>query len=587
MTRTRRVRRGRRTRTRSSGFRLWTSFLVVAFVVSLFAARLVQLQGLDAGSYASMALKEDTNTVVLEAPRAPIYDRAGTPLAETVDASMMTADPTYTRTHATQIARLLHHRLHVDYFDTVALLRKPNTRYVRVARHVDPTLAKAVLAELERRKLPGMYIDKDNLRRYPAGDVGSNLVGFVGADGNGLAGFEYALNRQLSGRDGSATFQVAGGQQLPLADNTVVKPRLGTGVRLTIDSDLQYLAQQRMARAVQSSHATSGSAIVMDVQTGQILALADYPSFDPNDIAGANPRNFGSRAVQNPYEPGSVEKVLTFSALIDSGLVGPRTKIVVPPQLVVDGKPIRDYFPHGTLHLTATGVIALSSNLGTVQAVRQISKQRLYDYLRKFGFGQRPNLGLDGESKGILHPASQWSDINEATIAYGQGVSVTAVQMAAALGAIANHGVYVAPSLISGTVDSTGTVTPASAPEEHRVIKASTARKVARMMEAVTGPNGTGAEAAIPGYNVAGKTGTANRVDPLCSCYRGYTVSFGGFAPADDPRFVVYVVIQNPQGAAGGGATTGPVFHDLMAAALAKYGVAPTGKRSPELPIEW
>jgi cell division protein FtsI (penicillin-binding protein 3) len=331
----------------------------------------------------------------------------------------------------------------------------------------------------------------------------------------------------------------------------------------------------------------SGSVVVQDARTGQLLALADYPSFNPNHVDQAKTSNLGSRAAQDPYEPGSVEKVLTFSALIDSGKVTPRTKIVVPPSLTIDDRPIKDYFAHGVLHLTAAGVLAKSSNLGTVQAARQLSKQRLYDYLRKFGLGQRPDIGLDGVTAGIVHDPSLWSDVNRATISYGQGISISAVQMAAALGAVANGGMYVPPSLVAATIDGAGKITAAKPPAEHRVIKKSTATKVTHLMEMVTGTGGTGPEAAIPGYRVAGKTGTANRVDPTCGCYRGYTVSFGGFAPADNPRFVVYVVIQNPRGEAGGGVTAGPVFHDLMVAALAKYGVAPDGSRSPTLPLTW
>jgi cell division protein FtsI (penicillin-binding protein 3) len=561
--------------------------MVVAFVVSLFAARLVQLQGVDAHSYSAIAAEKDTDTVVLEAPRGTIYDRNGTKLAETVDASMITANPKFTSKVAPAIAAVLHHRLGVDYFSAINLLRQQHTFYVRVARHVDPTLAQSVVTQLDNEHLPGLYVDKDNLRLYPAGSVGSNLVGVVGADGKGLAGLEYSLNSELAGRDGSATFQVVDGRQLPLADQTVVKPQLGTSVKLTIDKDLQYLAQQRLARAVERVRGKSGSAVAMDVRTGQLLALADYPTFNPNHLDLADKNNLGSRAVQDPYEPGSVEKVLTFSALIDAGLVSPRTKIVVPPSLTIDNRPIKDYFPHGTLHLTAAGVIALSSNLGTVQATRQISATTLHDYLAKFGLGRPTDLGLDGGSPGILNPASQWSDINRATIAYGQGVSVTAVQMAAAINAVANRGVYVAPSLIDATVSGSGTVTPAQPAAGHRVIKASTATKVTHMMEGVTGPHGTGPEAAIPGYRVAGKTGTANNVDPKCGCYRGYTISFGGFAPADKPRFVVYVVIHNPKRQIFGGLSAGPVFHDLMVAALTKYGVAPTGTRPPNLPIYW
>jgi cell division protein FtsI (penicillin-binding protein 3) len=324
----------------------------------------------------------------------------------------------------------------------------------------------------------------------------------------------------------------------------------------------------------------------MDAKNGQILAQADYPSYDPNDYTEVSPDDFGSAALRDVYEPGSVEKVLTFSALIDAGYVTPRTKIRVPSSLPRDGSTIHDYFGHGTLRLTAAGVVAKSSNIGTVLAANDMPAAELYHYLRSFGLGQLTGLGLVGESRGLLAKPKDWLPINKDTITFGQGISVNAVQMAAAIAAIANDGVYVRPSLVEGYVDADGEVTPAAPSPEHRVIRASTAAKVARMMEEVTGDEGTAPDAAIDGYRVAGKTGTAQRV--VGGVYDGsFTVSFAGFAPADDPRFVVYVVVQDPSDGNGGGATGGPVFHDLMAAALEKYGVPPTGTHAPDLPVEW
>ncbi|MGH3472034.1 MAG: peptidoglycan D,D-transpeptidase FtsI family protein [Nocardioidaceae bacterium] len=570
-------------------FRLWSAFCVVAFVLSLFAGRLIQLQGIDENGYAAMATQLDSKTITLEAPRAPIYDRNGTKLASTVNAAKLVADPTYTHKHATQIATILHRQLGLDYLTTLNLLEQPNTRYVELARHLRPQQAAAIVGELNRHNLPGVYSDGDTLRTYPAGDVGANLVGFVGANNHGLSGFEHSYDSRLAGHNGSATFQVADGQQLPLASSTVVAPKEGTGVRLTIDEDLQFLAQHRLAEAVRQSGGQSGAAVIMDVKTGQVLALADYPTFNPNNIQNSNPANFGSRALQDAYEPGSVEKVLTFSALINDHIVTPRTKIVVPPQLQVGPDTIHDYFSHGYLHLTATGVVALSSNIGTVRATQKISSARLYHYLRLFGLGQQTGVGYAGESPGILPKPSTWLPIKHDNIAFGQGLSVNALQMTAAISAVANGGVYVHPSLIEGYVAHDGAFTPAAPPRTHRVIRASTARAVAHMMEAVVGPNGTAPLANINGYNVAGKTGTAQRVGPSCGCYNGtYTVSFAGFAPADKPRFAVYVVIQAPTDPnAGGGVTAGPVFHDLMAATLQKFGVPPTGKRERQLPIGW
>jgi len=582
--------RDRRTITLKTGqFRLWSAFCVVAFVLSLFAARLIQLQGIDENDYAAMARATGAQTVTLEAPRAAIYDRFGVKLAETVDAAKLIADPTFTHGHATEIASVLHRRFGADYLDMVAMLRRPGTRYVELARHLSPQVASGTVDQLNRLGLPGVYSAHDTLRVYPAGDVAASIVGFVKDDGTGGAGVEHALDSELAGTDGSATYQVENGQILPLASSTVVEPKEGTGVRLTLDEDLQFLAQRRLAQAVKGAAADSGVAVVMDARTSQVLALADYPTFNANQPP-SNMKLWHSAGVYDAYEPGSVQKVLTFSALVDGGYVTPSTKVVVPPVLpVANDKPINDYFYHGTLHLTSAGVVALSSNIGTVRSAAAMPNRELYSYLRAFGLGTAPDIGLSGMSPGTLGDPDTWTPRTRDTIDFGQSVSVTALQMATAISAVANGGEYVAPSLIAGTQSSDGRFTPAPAPERHRVISRAAAHSVTRMMETVVGPDGTAPLGAIRGYSVAGKTGTAQRVNPTCRCYDGSkTVSFAGFAPANAPRFVVYVVIQNPRvSGAGGGGTAGPVFHDLMVSALQKYGVPPTGKREPFLPTTW
>lgn len=600
--RTRASRLPRRPRSRRLGsgtVRLWTAFCTIAFVLSLFGARLIQLQGIDAQDYAALAVQTSDQTITLDAPRAQITDRNGVPLAQTIDTSKLVADPTFTSAHATDIASMLTRTLHLDYLTMVADLTTKNTHYVELTQNLAPAKATEVVNRLDALGWGGVYTQHDNERVYPGGDVAANLLGFVNADNTGVYGIEQSENTILRGHDGEATYQVVGGQILPLANSTVVEPRQGTGVRLTIDQDMQFLAQRRLAEAVTSSHAESGVAIVMDARTSQVLAMADYPTFDANTFQTAKPEDFGSRAVQAAYEPGSVEKLLTFSALIDAGYVTPTTKINEPQQLYIDGHYIHDDFYHVTptgvgtndLHLTAAGVIAKSSNIGAVIASRKMPDAQLYGYLRKFGLGSTLHVGLPGVNPGILAPPTTWSAIQRANIDFGQGVSVNALQMASAVAAIAHGGVYTPPSLIDGTVASDGQFTPAQAPTSHRVISASAAHGVTRMMEDVVyGLGGTGPRAAINGYTVAGKTGTAQRASSDGSGYTDQrTVSFAGFAPAQNPRFVIYVVVQAPQGASAfGGTVAGPVFHDLMSAALQKYGVPPTpGKRPPLLPITW
>ena len=581
------VRKRRGVRLATGPFRLWSAFCVVAFVLSLFAARLIQLLASTRRTMRPWRRRR--------APRPSPWRRPGPhlrpqrrPPGRDRRRRQLIADPTYTSAHATQIATLLHQRLGADYLDTIALLRTPDTRYVQLARHLSPHLANTIVTQLDHENLPGVYTEHDTLRVYPAGDVAAPILGFVGSEGMGLDGLESSLNSTLRGTNGHATYQVVNGQILPLASSTVKEPVEGTGVRLTLDEDLQFLAQRDLAAAVKGSHADSGAAVVMDPRTSQVLALADYPTFNPNDYQ-ADEADWNPRSLDAAYEPGSVEKLLTFSALINSGYVTPTTKIVVPPDLIVDGAQINDYFAHGTLHLTAAGVIALSSNLGMVRAASKMPNGQLYHYLKSFGIGNQLDVGLTGTATGTLAPPGTWPEIQRDNIDFGQGMSVNALQMATAVSAIANGGEYVAPSLIEGDVSSDGHFTPAPPPARHRVISPKAAHDVARMMETVVGPNGTAPLAAIPGYQVAGKTGTAQIASPNGGYGSSVTVSLAGLAPANNPRFVIYVVIQNPREAgAGGGATAGPVFHDLMVSALQKYGVPPTpGKPQPLLPVSW
>ena len=288
--------------------------------------------------------------------------------------------------------------------------------------------------------------------------------------------------------------------------------------------------------------------------------------------------------MSDTYEPGSVEKVLTLSSLIDEGKVTPRTRLVVPGELDREDRPIHDWFPHGTIHLTLAGVIAKSSNIGTVLAADRFGPGQLRSYLTKFGLGKRTDIGVRGETPGILPSQSQWTHQVQDRIAFGQSLSVNAVQMAAAVNTIANGGVRVSPSLIQGSATTDdGTVVGTDHTTTRRVVSAKAARDTMHMMERVVDPDvGVAPAAAVPGYRVAGKTGTAQRVGEQCGCYDGtFTVSFAGFAPADDPRFTIYVVVQNPGNGGGGGSVAGPAFSKIMSYALRRYGVP---RRAPSPP---
>jgi cell division protein FtsI (penicillin-binding protein 3) len=573
--------------------RLRIGFVLIAMVLSFFGARLVQLQGVDPGSYAAMAAAEGAVRVPLQAERGDILDRNGIPLADSIKGKMVIADPSLTADQAPEIARLLSDRLSVDYFRTLTALRgrKEGSRYEYVARRVPSTLAGDTLAALDEAGYEGISLQDDPIRDYPAGDVAANLIGYMGTD-EPLGGFERTFDKQLAGVDGEATWQSNSRKsiRIPLRDSTIKAAQNGTPLRTTIDRDLQWFTQKVLAQQVQQYRAESGAAIVMDTRTGEILALADVPTFDANKPTEAKEEDLGSRAMNDTYEPGSVEKVLTMSSLIDAGKTYPRQKFKVPGILQRQDRPIGDWFDHGMIRLTLAGIVAMSSNIGTVLAADAFTPTELVAYLRKFGLGQRTNIGVRGETPGILTPGEAMTSQTKDRVAFGQSLSVNVAQMAAAVNTVANGGVRVSPSIISGSaVTDDGVTVGTDVATRTRVISKQAARATAKMMEKVVDPEvHIAPRAQVPGYLVAGKTGTAQRVSEECGCYDGSnTVSFGGFAPADDARFTVYVVVHAPQVDGGGGSIAGPVFSRIMGYVLGRYGVEPTNGKPSRLPVEW
>ncbi len=580
----------------STHVRLRIGLLVIAMLLSLFGARLFQLQGVDSKAYGARAQAAGLVSIELPAKRGRILDRNGVPLAQSVAGLMIVADPTRTTPNAEGIAKILAERLNLDYFDLLAKLTKKNdaTRFVYVARRIPSTLASSVMDELRKQEYVGLDTRSDPLRTYPAGDVGANLVGLIGEKKGSKAqgaGLELSFDKLLSGKDGSETYEVGGGNRIPLGDNSRVSPVNGKDLSLTIDRDVQWYSQRVLREAVQTAKAASGTAVVLDSRTGELLAFADYPSFDPNTPGKTTEGLLNSKGLGDVYEPGSVEKVLTAASLLDAGKVTPTTRIKVPGQLPVLDRTIHDWYDHGLEHFTMAGVIARSSNLGTALAASQFTPEQLWTYLDKFGLGRRTDVGLPGESRGLLPPANIWSSLSRAQIAFGQGVSVNALQMASAVNAVANGGELVSPSLVKGReTTAAGDEVGTAATSRRRVVSAKAASQTAEMMELVTTENvGTAPGAGIAGYRVAGKTGTAQEVGGKCNCYRdgGLAVSFAGFAPADKPRFTVYVVIKKPGVTASGGGTAGPVFRKILSYVLQKYAVAPTGTPPSTIPIEW
>ncbi|MFI6351865.1 peptidoglycan D,D-transpeptidase FtsI family protein [Streptomyces sp. NPDC050743] len=590
--------------------------LTLTLVLIAFVLRLLQVQAVDASAYAARAEQNRYVVHTLAAERGGITDRNGVALAISEDAYDITADPTmFDRKQLKvgdgpeQAAALLSPILGQSQGELVKKLRPKNrnSRYARLATRQTPQVWKqikdlksALAKKSETDKntvnvLAGVFADPSSQRVYPNGDLAAGILGWVNADGQGGGGIEQKLNKQLSGKDGKIRYAQSGGREVPTAGSAETPAVPGSDVELTIDRDIQWAAQNAITEQVKKSKADRGYVIVQDTRTGQILAMANSPGFNPNDLSKADSAALGNAAIQDAYEPGSTAKVMSMAAVLEENAATPLTHVVVPNRLHRGDRLFSDDVDHGTWYLTLNGVLAKSSNIGTILATGQLGKTQpeankvLYSYLRRFGIGSYTGLGFPGETPGILAPYQKWSTSQQYTIPFGQGFSINAVQAASVYSTIANGGVRVEPTLVRGTKGADGRFTPAPKAKETRVVSAKTARALARMLESVVDDEqGTGVKARIPGYRVAGKTGTANRVDPATGKYHGYTSSFAGFAPADNPRVTVYCAIQNAtSGSYFGGQICGPVYKQVMEFALKTLQVPPTGARPANLPVDY
>ncbi|GAU68259.1 putative peptidoglycan synthase FtsI [Streptomyces sp. NBRC 110611] len=589
--------------------------LGLTVVMLAFVVRLFQVQAVDAGAYAAKANENRYVPVKLAAERGAITDRHGVNLATTVDAYDITADPSLlapdkikTGDAPRRAAELLAPILHVDRVTLAKKLDRPTSRYVLLARQQSPQVwkrikdlrktldAKAAAAPRNAPRpnvLVGIFADKHSKRLYPGKTLASGVLGFVNGEGKGLGGLEGKLDARLAGEDGKLVYAQSGGRRVPTADTQVHPAVPGTDVELTLDRDIQWAAQKAISRQVAASGADRGYVVVQDTRSGEILALANSPAFDPNDISRADPESLGNPALSDAFEPGSTSKLMSMAAVLEEGVATPLTRVTVPNRLHRGDRLFADDVDHPTWHLTLNGVLAKSSNIGTILATGQLgrsqaeSNQILYSYLRKFGIGKPTGLGFPGETAGILAQPGRWNTSQQYTIPFGQGLSLNAVQAASVYSTIANGGERIAPTLVRGSTGPDGHYTPAPRPDRNRVVSQETARTLATMLESVVDDEeGTGTKAKIDGYRVGGKTGTSNRVDPRTGRYHGYTASFAGFAPADKPRITVYCAVQNPtRGSYFGGQVCGPIYQQVMAFALKTLQVPPTGAKPPRLPV--
>jgi cell division protein FtsI (penicillin-binding protein 3) len=434
-------------------------------------------------------------------------------------------------------------------------------------------------------RIIGFFPERSYVREYPSGSLIASLIGFVNRDGIGATGLESSMNSIISGKQGKYSYANGYKAEIPGSQSEIIPAQTGTSIRLTVDRDIQWVAAKAIADVVTSTRALSGTVIVMDPKTGQVLAHATAPTFNPNNTSKVSLVAMRNPSVQDVYEPGSTGKVMTLAAALEEKKITPETVLTIPYALKRSVKTFHDHEPHPTQRLTTAGVLAVSSNTGSIKIGEMLSNDTLYDYLTKFGIGVKTGSGLPGESRGILPKVADWSGTTAPTVAFGQGYSLTAMQATSVFATIANNGVRVSPTVIAGTSDSSGNYTPSETREKVRVISPETAAQMRLMMESVVSANGTAPSAAIPGYRVAGKTGTAQRIDDTCGCYRGYTASFIGFAPADKPAYVISVTIQDPKGMHWGGYLGGPVFKKVMSFVLQSKGIAPTGTVVDPVPL--
>ncbi|MEI2765869.1 MAG: penicillin-binding protein 2 [Dermatophilaceae bacterium] len=570
-------------------------FLASMFVLTIFAAQMLRVQVFEASPVQLAALnKRLTGKTATPAQRGSIVDSKGVVLATsleryTVSVNQLavkeyvrTVDDKRTKVGVVGAAAALAPLLGTTPEALVPELIGTSAYHI-LAKKVTPLAWR----DIGKLGIPGIYAELTYERSYPAGLSAAPVTGAINLDQAPAGGLETMLDTQLAGSPGETQFERSrDGKPIPWADERGYPAVPGVDVTTTVDSDLQWYAENAIANQVTKLGAASGYVVVMEAKTGKVRALASYPTFDPAATKEWTLDGLRNHAVEDVYEPGSTGKVMSVAAAIEEQKVTPTTPIVVPNRIKRSDKQFKDHNEHDTLELTVAGALAKSSNIGVILATESVPAATIDAYYRAFGMGAKTGMGLPGESAGLLTPVAELNGSQRYTMLFGQGYSLTALQAAGVYQTIANKGVRVAPTIVEGTQAPDGPFVPAAAHQGVRVVSESTARQVGEMLEEVVAPGGTAPQVAIPGYRVAGKTGTANRYDESAGRYSGYTTSFLGYAPAEDPEFVVAVTLQRPQvDDPSGSGLAGPVFKDVMAYALQSYRIAPSGTPGPTIPL--
>ncbi len=598
-------------RSSSFVFRHRAGNVVIFLVLVVAAAQLFNLQISNAAGLRAEAAGQLKVTDVQKAVRGSIVDRNDDKLAFTIEARALTFQPvkvrkqleeekakdpdepdpdTRLREIATEIATRLNNRP-----DASTLLKKLTSKesFAYLARAVDPAVAEAIMA-----KFPEVGSERQDIRQYPGGSLAANIVGGIDWDGHGLLGLEDSMDAKLAGTDGSVTYdRGSDGVMIPGSMRNRHEAVDGSTVQLTLDDDIQFYVQQQVQQAKDVSGAANVSAVVLDAKTGEVLAMSNDNTFDPSqDIGRQGTRQMGNPAVASPFEPGSVNKIVTAATAIEMGLTNPDEVLSVPGSIDMGGVTVKDAWNHGVDQYTTTGVFGKSSNVGTLMLAQRVGPEKFAEMLTKFGLGERTGVGLPGESAGLVPPIDQWSGSSFANLPIGQGLSMTLLQMAGMYQAIANDGVRIPPRVVKAIVAADGTRTPEEAPEPIRVVSPETAVAVRNMLRATVQRDprgvqqGTGWQAAVEGYQIAGKTGTAQQINPNCGCYYDdhYWITFAGLAPSDDPRYVIGIMADNPRRTADGqpGTTVAPLFHNIAAWLLQRENVPLSADPGPPLTLQ-
>ncbi len=592
-------------------FRSRIAGAVVILAVVAVALRMVWVHTIEAPSLSAQAAQQREYTKVLTAKRGAILDRNGRPLAYTDEARALTFLPKVVRksiedehrkkpdlpdvnTRLDEIAKGVSSALggSISEQDLRKKLGSDET-FVYLARSVSPDVASKIIEDY-----PEVGADPQSIRLYPGGSLAANIIGDVNYDGNGLIGLEASMDSILAGTDGSTTYdRGSDGAIIPGSTRNVHPAINGASVRLTIDSDIQWFVQSQVAMAKNASGARAASAVVLDAHTGEVLAMANDNTFNASRPLNEQGKvDLGNSAVTSPFEPGSVNKIITASAAIEYGLTTPGQVHQVPGSIQMAGVTVNDAWAHSVAPYTTTGIFGKSSNVGTLMLARQVGEERFADMVNRFGLGQRTGVGLPAESAGEVPALSQWSGGSFANLPIGQGLSMTLLQMAGMYQAIANDGVRVPPRIIDSEQRDGHSVEKSVRPDGVRVVSPQTATTVRDMFRAVIQNDpmgvqmGTGSKAAVPGYQVSGKTGTAQQVDPACGCYSNsrYNITFAGITPADNPRYVVGIMLDNPRRSSdgSGGQSAAPMFSTIAAWMLQRDRVPMSPRPAPRMVLQ-